>query len=147
MVYAILHAASDHEELITVAHGDTAEDLARWFIDELQDTADMYLTEDADFEKLEKIVENLEVLCDSSSSFAVTDADSLEVVANLTVEVGEIALAVVGAYETYDGFAEGLREYLADKPAFRHVDVPDDADGDIEALDKLNASLIRSGLN
>ena len=79
MVYAIIDAVSDVEELITVAYGDRAYELARWFIDEVKDTADMYLSAQEDFDTVDKACEDLEVLCEDEDSSEVADIDGITV--------------------------------------------------------------------
>ena len=70
MVYAVIDAISgaNEEELITVAYAETPAQLAEWFIGEVNDTADMYLSANEDFEQIEKSVSMLEVLCDKDGT-------------------------------------------------------------------------------
>ena len=42
MVYAIIDAMSDIEELITVAYGETPSDLMRWYVDEVFITGERF---------------------------------------------------------------------------------------------------------
>lgn len=138
MVYAIIDAVSDVEELITVAYGDRAYELARWFIDEVKDTADMYLSAQEDFDTVDKACEDLEVLCEDEDSSEVADIDGI------TVEAGEISVSVIGAYHSYEEMKAGLEAFISEKPKFKKIKVPDNLYEDEKLIDKLNSELIRS---
>lgn len=138
MVYAIIDAVSDVEELITVAYGDRASELARWFIDEVKDTADMYLSENEDFEMIDKACDSLEVLCEDEDSAEVSD------IGGLTVEAGSISVCVIGAYHTYEEMKAELEAFISEKPKFKKVKVPENLYEDEKLIDKLNSELIRS---
>lgn len=140
MVYAIIDANSDVEELITVAYGERASDLARWFIDEVKDTADMYLSEDADFETVDDSCEKLEILCDDDADTVVGDVDGL------TVEAGAISVAVIGAFFNYEDMKTALEQFISEKPKFKKIKVPDNLYEEEKIIDKLNSELIRSSI-
>lgn len=140
MVYAIIDANSDYEEMITVAYGERACDAARWFIDEVNDTAQMYLAEQADFDELDKVLTSMEVLADEDSDSTVDDLDGL------TVEVGGISVAVVGSFYNYEDMKAALVTFLSDKPKYKKLAVPDNESESVRVIDDLNASLIRCGL-
>lgn len=95
MVYAIIDAQSDIEEMITVAHAEKPCGLAAWFIDEVRDTADMYLSDDKDFEEIERSLSVLSVLAEDESS----DTDDLN---GMTIEAGDISVSVIGTFYTYE---------------------------------------------
>ena len=140
MVYAIIDAVSDVEELITVAYGNYASDLARWFIDEVKDTADMYLSEPEDFDLIDNACEKLEILCEDTESAEVPDIDGL------TIEAGAISVGVVGSYHTYEEMKAGLEKFISDKPKFKKIKVPDNLHESIKVIDALNAELIRGAI-
>lgn len=140
MVYAVIDAVSDVEELITVAYGERAYELARWFIDEVKDTADMYLSEESDFDTVDNACSQLEVLCEEEDSSDVSD------IAGLTVEAGAISVSVIGAYHTYEEMKAGLEEFISEKPKFKKIKVPDNINEDLKLIDKLNSELIRSSI-
>ena len=140
MVYAIIDAVSDVEELITVAYGETASELARWFIDEVKDTSDMYLSKDEDFELVDKACESLEILCEDEESAEVRDIDGI------TVEAGDISVSVIGAYHTYEEMKAGLEAFISEKPKFKKIKIPDNPYEDENIIDKINSELIKSGL-
>ena len=140
MVYAVIDAVSEVEELITVAYGEQASDLARWFIDEVNDTADMYLSEESDFALVAEACESFEVLCEDEDCIQVSDVDGI------TVEVGGISLSVVGAYYTYEEMKSGLEAILSEKPKFKKIKIPDNPHEDISVIDKINSELIRNGI-
>lgn len=139
MVYAIIDAVSDVEELITVAYGEQANELARWFIDEVNDSADMYLSEESDFILIDKACESLSVLCEE-------DCIQLSDVDGIMVEAGGISLSVVGVYYTYEEMKQGLEEFLSDKPKFKKIKIPDNPYEDEAVIDKINSELIRNGI-
>lgn len=138
MVYAIIDAVSDVEELITVAYGERASELARWFIDEVKDTADMYLSAQKDFDTVDKACEDMEILCEDEDSADVADIDGL------TVEAGEISVSVIGAYHTYEEMKAGIEAFISEKPKFKKIKVPENLYEDVKLIDKLNSELIRS---
>lgn len=140
MVYAIIDAAADIEELITVAYAERASELARWFIDEVKDTADMYLSENSDFEIVDKACESLEVLCEDEDCTQLSDIDGI------VVEAGNISLSVVGAYATYDEMKEALAVFLSDKPKFKKINIPENPTEETDVIDKINSELIRNGI-
>ena len=140
MVYAIIDANSDYEEMITVAYGERPCDAARWFIDEVNDTAQMYLAEQADFDELDKVLSHMEILADEDAESTVDDLDGL------TVEVGGISVAVIGSYYNYEDMKSALAAFLSDKPKYKKLAVPDNEFESIKVLDELNAALIRCGL-
>lgn len=140
MVYAIIDAISDVEELITVAYGNTACELARWFIDEVKDTADMYLSAKEDFDTVDTACESLEILCEDDDAADVTD------ICGLTVEAGEISVSVIGSYYTYEDMKKALEDFISQKPKFKKIKVPDNLYEDQKLIDKLNADLIRSSI-
>ena len=136
MVYAIIDAVSDVEELITVAYAETPCELAKWFAAELRENADMYLSSDSDFALVDEACESINVICDDENA-DLSDVDGI------VVEAGDISLSVVGAYYTYEDMKAGLLEFLSDKPAYSKVNVPDNENESIKTLDELNAELIR----
>ena len=140
MVYAIIDAVSDVEELITVAYGDRASELARWFIDEVKDTADMYLSDSEDFDEVDSACDKLEILCEDEDSAEVQDIDGL------TIEAGAISVSVIGAYHTYEEMKAGLESFISEKPKFKKIRVPDNLYEDEKLIDKLNSELIRSSI-
>lgn len=140
MVYAIINAQSDVEEMITVAHADTPAGLAAWFIDEVRDTADMYLSEDADFEQIEKSLSMLEVLSDKDAEAELSDLDGV------TVEAGDISVSVIGTYFNYEEMKKALTDYLSEKPKYKKLAVPDNPYESEKVIDSLNSALIRCGL-
>lgn len=140
MVYAIIDAVSDIEELITVAYGETASELARWFIDEVKDTSDMYLSKDEDFALVDKACESLEFLCEDDESAEVGDIDGI------TVEAGDISVSVIGAYHTYEDMKSGLEAFISEKSKFKKIKIPDNPYEDENLIDKINSELIKSGL-
>ncbi len=137
MVYAIIDAASDISELITIAYGETASELARWFIDEVNDTADMYLSAEEDFRQLEDTCKSLEVLCEDTDSSEVSDIDGI------TIEISDISVAIIGAYYNYEDMKAALEQFISDKPKFKKVTVPDNVNESIKVIDELNSALIR----
>lgn len=140
MVYAIIDALSDIEELITVAYGDRASDLASWFIDEVKDTADMYLSAESDFALIDKACESLEVLCEDEDSTEISDLDGI------TVEAGDISVSVIGAYHTYEEMKEALEAFISEKPKFKKISVPENPYEDESVIDKINSELIKNGI-
>lgn len=140
MVYAIIDAVSNVEELITVAYGECASELASWFIDEVNDTADMYLSDENDFELVEKACESLGVLCEDDDCINLSDIDGI------TVEAGGISLSIVGAYHTYEEMKNGLESFLSEKPKFKKIKIPDNPYEDETIIDKINSELIRNGI-
>ncbi len=140
MVYAILDAQSDVEEMITVAYADTTAGLAAWFIDEVRDTADMYLSEDEDFEQIDKSLATLEVLSDPDAETALSDLDGV------TVEAGAISVSVIGAYFNYENMKKALTDFLSEKPKYKKIEIPDNPYESEKTIDSLNSALIRSGL-
>ena len=137
MVYAIIDATSDISELITIAYGETASELARWFIDEVNDTADMYLSAEEDFRQLEDTCKSLEVLCEDTDSSEVSDIDGI------TIEISDISVAIIGAYYNYEDMKAALEQFISDKPKFKKVTVPDNVNESIKVIDELNSALIR----
>ncbi len=140
MVYAIIDAVSDIEELITVAYGKHPSELARWFIDEVNDTADMYLSDESDFALVDEACESLAVLCEDEDCIQLSDVDGI------TVEAGGISLSVVGAYHTYEEMKQALEAFLSDKPKFKKIKIPDNPYEDETVIDKINSELIRNGI-
>ena len=140
MVYAIIDAVSDIEELITVAYAERASELAKWFIDEVKDTADMYLSEQSDFDIVDKACESLEVLCEDEDCTQLSDVDGI------VVEAGNISLSVIGAYETYNDMKQALSEFISDKPKFKKINIPENPTEDTDIVDKINSELIRNGI-
>lgn len=140
MVYAILDAQSDVEEMITVAHADTPTGLAAWFIDEVRDTADMYLSEDEDFEQIEKSLAVLEVLSDADAETSLSDLDGV------TVEAGDVSVSVIGAYFNYEDMKKALAAFLSEKPKYKKLEIPDNPYESEKTIDSLNSALIRCGL-
>ncbi len=140
MIYAIIEAASDVEELITVAYGEKASDVAAWFVDEVRDTAEMYLSEPSDFEKLDEVCGSLSVLCDEDADTGTDDLDGVY------VEVGGITVSLVGAFDGYAAMKTALTVYLSEKPKFKKLTIPDNPSEDTAVTDTLNAALIRCGL-
>ncbi len=140
MVYAIIDAVSDVEELITIAYGNRASELARWFIDEVKDTADMYLSENEDFDLIDKACDSLEVLCEDEDSAEVSD------ISGLTVEAGSVSVSVIGAYHTYEEMKAELEVFISEKPKFKKVNIPENTYEDEKIIDKLNSELIRSSI-
>ncbi len=139
MVYAIIDAVSDVEELITVAYAETPSELAKWFVSELCDTADMYLSSEDDMRLVEEACESLSVICEDESAL-LSDVDGI------VVEAGTISLCVAGAYYNYEDMKRGLLEFISDKPAYKKLNVPDNENESIKILDDLNAELIRYSL-
>ncbi len=139
MVYAILDALSDAEEMITVAHAEKPCGLAAWFIDEVRDTADMYLSDDKDFEQIEASLSVLSVLAEDDSS-EISD------LTGMTIEVSDISVSVIGAFYTYEDMKKALGEFLSEKPKYKKLVIPDNPYESEKVIDSLNASLIRSGI-
>lgn len=139
MVYAIIDAVSDIEELISVAYADYPYELAVWFSDEVRDTSDMYLSEESDFEEVDKTLASLEVLHNED----VCELSDLE---GLTVGAADISISILGAYDNYTDMKCALESFLADKPKFKKIAVPSNPDENPEILDRLNRLLIKSGI-
>ena len=139
MVYAIIDAQSDIEEMITVAHAEKPCGLAAWFIDEVRDTADMYLSDDKDFEEIERSLSVLSVLAEDESS----DTDDLN---GMTIEAGDISVSVIGTFYTYEDMKKALGEFLSEKPKYKKIVIPDNPDESEKVIDSLNSALIRSGI-
>lgn len=140
MVYAIIDAMSDIEELITVAYGESPDELVRWFVDEVRDTADMYLSQSEDFEQMEKACQNLEILCEEDCGTAISDVDGI------TVEIAGVSVSVLGAFDNYDEMKESLLSIISEKPKFKKIVVPDNSQEDEKIIDNLNSELIRHGI-
>ena len=139
MVYAIIDAVSDIEEMITVAHDARACGLAAWFVDEVRDTADMYLSEEKDFEQVEASLAVLNVLAEDDSS-EIGDLNGM------TIEAGDISVSVIGTYYTYEDMKKALGEFLSEKPKYKKIAIPDNPYESEKVIDSLNALLIRSGI-
>ncbi len=139
MVYAIIDALNDVEEMITVAHAEKPNGLAAWFMDEVRDTADMYLSEDKDFAEIEKSLSVLAVLAEDESS-------ELSDLAGMTIEAGDISVSVIGAYFTYEEMKKALGEFLSEKPKYKKIVIPDNPFESEKVIDSLNSALIRSGI-
>ncbi len=139
MVYAIIDAVSDIEELITVAYAEKPYGLAEWFIEEVRDSADMYLSAEEDFALLDKSIEALAILANE-------DASDLDDIDGITVEVSDISVSVIGAYHTYEDMKAGLCAFLSEKPKFKKLVVPDNPYETQTVLDSLNRSLIKCGI-
>lgn len=140
MLYAIIDAVSDIDELITVSYGETVGELAKWFIDEVKENADMYLSDEADFEMIDDACEQLEVLCEDDDSVNVSDMEGI------TVEAGDISISIIGAYYTYEEMKKALEEFISQKPKFKKIKVPDNENEKISVIDELNCMLIKSGI-
>ena len=139
MVYAIIDALSDIEELITVAYAEKPCDLAVWFLEEVNDTADMYLSDDKDFEKLDKIINSMDILTHE-------DACELSDIDGLTVDIADISISVVGAFYNYEEMKNALEEFISDKPKFKAIDVPENPYEKNEVIDNLNRSLVKAAI-
>lgn len=141
MVYAVIDAISgtNDEELITVAYAETASQLAEWFIEEVNDTADMYLSANEDFEQIEKSISMLGILCDK-------DGCEVSDLTGITVEAGDISVSIIGAYYNYEEMKAGLGEFISEKPKFKKVKIPDNPYEQIKTIDELNSALIKSAL-
>lgn len=139
MVYAIIDAQSDIEEMITVAHAEKPCGLAAWFIDEVRDTADMYLSDDKDFEEIERSLSVLSVLAEDESS----DTDDLN---GMTIEAGDISVSVIGTFYTYEDMKKALGEFLSEKSKYKKIVIPDNPYESEKVIDSLNSALIRSGI-
>lgn len=140
MLYAIIDAISDVEELITVAYGKSVSELARWFVDEVKDTADMYLSEESDFTLIDEACESLSVMCEADDCINLSDVDGI------IVEAGGISLSVVGAYYTYEEMKSALESFLSEKPKFKKIKIPDNPYEDETVIDRINSELIRNGI-
>lgn len=139
MVYAIIDALSDIEELITVAYAEKPCDLAVWFLEEVNDTADMYLSDDKDFEKLDKIIDSMDILTHE-------DACELSDIDGLTVDIADISISVIGAFYNYEEMRKALEEFISDKPKFKAIDVPENPYEKNEVIDNLNRSLVKAAI-
>ena len=139
MVYAIIDALSDIEELITVAYAEKPCDLAVWFLEEVNDTADMYLSDDKDFEKLDKIIDSMNILTHE-------DACELSDIDGLTVDIADISISVIGAFYNYEEMKKALEEFISDKPKFKAIDVPENPYEKNEVIDNLNRSLVKAAI-
>ena len=139
MVYAIIDALSDIEELITVAYAEKPCDLAVWFLEEVNDTADMYLSDDKDFEKLDKIIDSMDILTHE-------DACELSDIDGLTVDIADISISVIGAFYNYEEMKKALEEFISDKPKFKAIDVPENPYEKNEVIDNLNRSLVKAAI-
>ena len=139
MVYAIIDAVNSIEELITVAYADKPCGLTRWYMDEVRDTADMYLSDEHDFEQLEQSLAALDIL-------AHEDAAELDDIDGITLEAADISVSVVGAFFTYEDMKKGLEAFLSEKPKFKKITVPDNPFESQKLLDELNAALIKSSI-
>lgn len=139
MVYAIIDALSDIEELITVAYAEKPCDLAVWFLEEVNDTADMYLSDDKDFEKLDKIINSMDILTHE-------DACELSDIDGLTVDIADISISVIGAFYNYEEMKNALEEFISDKPKFKAIDVPENPYEKNEVIDNLNRSLVKAAI-
>lgn len=139
MVYAIIDALSDIEELITVAYAEKPCDLAVWFLEEVNDTADMYLSDDKDFEKLDKIINSMDILTHE-------DACELSDINGLTVDIADISISVIGAFYNYEEMKKALEEFISDKPKFKAIDVPENPYEKNEVIDNLNRSLVKAAI-
>lgn len=139
MVYAIIDALSDIEELITVAYAEKPCDLAVWFLEEVNDTADMYLSDDKDFEKLDKIINSMDILTHE-------DACELSDIDGLTVDIADISISVIGAFYNYEEMKKALEEFISDKPKFKAIDVPENPYEKNEVIDNLNRSLVKAAI-
>ena len=139
MVYAIIDALSDIEELITVAYAEKPSDLAVWFLEEVNDTADMYLSDDKDFEKLDKIINSMDILTHE-------DACELSDIDGLTVDIADISISVIGAFYNYEEMKKALEEFVSDKPKFKAIDVPENPYEKNEVIDNLNRSLVKAAI-
>lgn len=139
MVYAIIDALSDIEELITVAYAEKPCDLAVWFLEEVNDTADMYLSDDKDFEKLDKIIDSMDILTHE-------DACELSDIDGLTVDIADISISVIGAFYNYEEMKNALEEFISDKPKFKAIDVPENPYEKNEVIDNLNRSLVKAAI-
>lgn len=139
MVYAIIDALSDIEELITVAYAEKPCDLAVWFLEEVNDTADMYLSDDKDFEKLDKIINSMDILTHE-------DACELSDIDGLTVDIADISISVIGAFYNYEEMKKALEEFVSDKPKFKAIDVPENPYEKNEVIDNLNRSLVKAAI-
>ena len=99
-----------------------------------------YLSQEKDFEQMEKACSNLEILCEEDCGTALSDVDGV------TIEIAGISVSVLGAYENYDDMKESLYYIISDKPKFKNIVVPDNQDEDERVIDKLNSDLIRHGI-
>ena len=139
MVYAIIDALSDIEELITVAYAEKPCDLAVWCLEEVNDTADMYLSDEKDFEKLDKIIDSMNILTHE-------DACELSDIDGLTVDIADISISVIGAFYNYEEMKKALEEFISDKPKFKAIDVPENPYEKNEVIDNLNRSLVKAAI-
>ena len=139
IVYAIIAAPRDIEELITVAYAEKPCDLAVWFLEEVNDTADMYLSDDKDFEKLDKITNSMDILTHE-------DACELSDIDGLTVDIADISISVIGAFYNYEEMKNALEEFISDKPKFKAIDVPENPYEKNEVIDNLNRSLVKAAI-
>lgn len=139
MVYAIIDALSDIEELITVAYAEKPCDLAVWFLEEVNDTADMYLSDDKDFEKLDKITNSMDILTHE-------DACELSDIDGLTVDIADISISVIGAFYNYEEMKKALEEFVSDKPKFKKIQVPDNPYESNSVVDSLNRALVKAAI-
>ena len=139
MVYAIIDALSDIEELITVAYAEKPCDLGVWFLEEVNDTADMYLSDDKDFEKLDKIIDSMDILTHE-------DACELSDIDGLTVDIADMSISVIGAFYNYEEMKKALEEFISDKPKFKAIDVPENPYEKNEVIDNLNRSLVKAAI-
>ena len=141
MYYAIIDAKSDISELTTVAYGVGISDIAEWFLDEFDETIEMYADPD-------EIGENESVISQAKDLRGLCDEGALEKndIDGLYFSLSNITVELYGVYDGFDEFAKAFTQFVSDKPKYVKI-IPDvNTDDYIKECDRLNTLLVRASI-
>lgn len=141
MYFALIDSKSEISQLATVAYGVNISDIAKWFLDEFDETARMY----ADPDELD---ENGEVLSQAKDLRELAEDDALEMndIDGLYFSLSDVSVELYGVYDGFDDFAKAFIQFVSDKPKYVKI-VPDtNTDDYIKECDRLNTLLVRASI-
>ena len=141
MYFAIIDAKSDISELTTVAYGVSISDIVKWFLDEFDETVEMY----ADPEELEQ---SQSVLSQANDLRELADEGALEKndIDGLYFSLSDISVDLYGVYDGFEEFANAFTQFVSEKPKYVKIKPDINTDDYIKECDRINTLLIRASI-
>ena len=141
MYFALIDSKSEISELTTVAYGVNISDIAEWFVDEFEETLEMY----ADYDELqqdESVLEQSRQIRELARENALDMSD----VDGLYFSFDDISVELYGIYDGFEEFSKAFCEFVSQKPKYVKI-VPDtNTDDYIKECDRLNTLLVRASI-
>lgn len=141
MYFAIIDASSEISRLSTVAFGESAGQIAMWFVEEFRETYEMYSNPD-------ETDQHEDVLRQSDELYELAQNDALDLsdISGLSFSVEDIVVEIVGVYESFEDFCDGFESFVDDKPKYKKIIPQRNTLDPVVECDRINTLLVRASI-